>query len=428
MNTVLSKIPPSAVQTYQPSQNLLEWMAGEFDRLGDIYRASIYGTDAYVVRSPIYAQHVLRDNWRNYVKGQAIKRVALLLGNGLMVSQGEVWKGQRRMIQPAFHAKAIQSLTSVMREANLELLTDWENSARRNEFVNVTEDTSRMVLKITLRAIFGDDYDRIAQPFKVLSEDAARSLEFAQTFRELGKTVLQVISERRATDVAAADMLGMLMHARHPETGEGMADRQLVNEILTLVVAGHETTASTLNWVWYLLSRHPEVQERLSRELDQYNASNGLSLEELPKFAYTRYVIDEALRLYPAGWLVTRRALNNDYLEDYFVPRGTEIYIPIYFIQRHPDHWAEPDRFNPDRFAPECVSKRHPLAMLPFSAGPRNCIGEMFARVEMQIHLMMIAKRIRLDYIDPATPEIDPGVNLRSKGDFMMKPQIKTVD
>jgi len=163
-----------------------------------------------------------------------------------------------------------------------------------------------------------------------------------------------------------------------------MQDRQLIDEILTLIVAGHDTTASTLNWTWYLISQHPEVEQRLSNELNYLTTFS--ELDDLPRFVYTRQIIDEAMRLYPAGWLLTRKALRDDRLGEYFVPAGTEIYVPPYFIQRHPDLWEEPDRFNPDRFRPENSQHRHRLATIPFSAGPRNCIGALFVVPEEVIY------------------------------------------
>jgi len=400
-------------------------MGDQFTRFGDIYKASIYGTNIYVIRDPVFAERVLRDNWRNYIKGQAIKRVAMLLGNGLMVSEGDLWKTQRRLIQPAFHRDAITSLLETVASANVRLLETWTRAADRNENVNVTVDISHLVLKTTLVAIFGDDYGDVEEHFHVLSEDAVRSLEFASKFRTLGQLVLKVANRRREQNVTSADFLGMLMAARDRDTGEGMPDRQLVNETMTLIVAGHETTASTLNWVWYLLSQHPEAEAKLSCELENPGSTALSEFGELSKFTYVRQIIDETLRLYPAGWLMTRRALADDQLGEYFVPAGTEIFISPYYIQRNPSLWEEPDRFNPDRFAQGYSADRHPLATLPFSAGPRNCIGEFFARLEMQVHLITLAKGLRLHYQNAKPPELDIGVNLRSRHNFIMTPQIK---
>ena len=378
MTTIRGRIPPGPAEKYSTTQDLLSWMGDQFKRFGNTYKASIYGTNVYVVRDPQYAQHVLRENWQNYTKGQAIKRVALLLGNGLMVSEGEFWKTQRRMIQPAFHRKVIGALTKVITTSNLALLRRWQQAAHKRVSVNVTGDVSRMVLEVVLISIFGADYEQVAPYFNLLSEESARNMEFARVFGSLGKIVLQLAAQRRKEKIMSTDILGMLMEARDQRSGQAMPDRQLVNEIKTLIVAAHETTASTLNWTWYLLSQHPEVEEKLSSELDNLLGSKIPNVDDLPKLAYTRKVIDETLRLYPAGWLLTRRALKDDQLGDYFVPAGTEIYISPYFIHRHPDIWEDPDRFNPDRFAPDHSQGRPPLAMIPFSTGPRNCIGEFF--------------------------------------------------
>jgi cytochrome P450 len=427
MKSAARQIPPGPVEKFSSAQELLSWMDDNFKRYGNIYKASVYGANVYVISTPEYAQHVLSKNWQNYTKGQAIKRIALLLGNGLMVSEGELWKRQRRMIQPAFRRDAIGASAHVIVAANVALLNRWQHAAKNGKSVNVTRDISLMVLEVTLTAIFGADYAQVAPYFNILSEESARDLQFARKFRSSADIVIRLAAQRRKENRISTDILGMLMKARDRKSGHVMPDHQLVNEILTLIVAGHETTASALNWVWYLLAQHPEVEDKLSRELDSLLGSEFPSLDDLPRFTYTRQVLDEALRLYPPGWLMWRRALKDDQLGDYFVPAGTEIYVSPYLIQRHPDLWEVPDRFDPDRFDPDRSQNRHPLTMLPFSEGPRNCIGEFLARIEMQIHLMTIAKELRLRYVGETSPELDAGINLRSKNEFLMTPEIKTL-
>jgi cytochrome P450 len=273
-------------------------------------------------------------------------------------------------------------------------------------------------------AIFGVDYEHVRPHFSILTDESARNLQFAEEFRSLGKIVSRVAAERRKKNIKSTDMLGMLMEARDRDSGQITPDRQLVNENMTLIVAGHETTASTLNWVWYLLSQHPEVEAKLWMELNDVHASELPDLND-GRFTYTRHILDEALRLYPPGWLMTRRALKDDHLGDYFVPAGTEIYISTYHIQRHPEFWEAADCFRPDRFGPDFSQERRSPTMLPFSVGPRNCIGEIFARLEMQIHLTTIAKQLRLGYDEKKPPELDAAVNLRSKYDFVMIPEIR---
>jgi cytochrome P450 len=419
------RMPPGPQEKYEVSEDLLEWMSRQFGTFGDIYKASVYGTSVYAIRNIEFAHHVLVENWQNYVKGQAIKRVALLLGNGLMVSKGDLWKRQRRMIQPTFNHESIRRSTKLITAVNTKLLRKWQLAAQRNESVNLTRDVSSMVLEVVLRFILGDDYELVGSHFDLLSQEPARNMEFAMSFRALGKIIRQVIDHRRKETATATDALGMLMQAHDPQSGQLMQDSQLVDEILTLIVAGHETTASTLNWAWYLISQHPEVEQKLSNELN--TLTSGSEFVDLSRFLYTHQIIDETMRLYPAGWLLTRKALHNDRLGEYFVPAGTEIYVAPYFIQRHPDLWDEPDRFNPDRFRADNASRRHRLATIPFSTGPRNCIGEHFARMEMQVHLMTIARSLRLRYIPSRPIELDAEVNLRSKYDFIMYPEAKVI-
>jgi enediyne biosynthesis protein E7 len=419
------RIPPGPIEKYTSSEDLLVWLGERFQRYGDIYKASIYGTDAYVLTGPQYVEHVLLRNWQNYPKGQAIKRIALLLGNGLMVSKGEFWTRQRRMIQPAFNRSALGGLLGMITAANLGLLEKWERSANAKASVNVTRDISLMILDIVLKSIFGDDYEEVEPQFRVVSEEASRNLEFAVLFTSLGTTILTVAERRRREGRVSGDFLGLMMQARDRESGLGMSDAQLVKEIMTLIVAGHETTASTLNWVWYLLSQNSKAEAKLSGELDALFTNPISGVDDLKQFAYTRRVIEEALRLYPPGWLMTRRAIKDDQIGDYFVPAGTEIYISPFYIQRHPGLWEVPNTFDPDRFESDEIPEYRSLAMLPFSVGPRNCIGEHLARIEMQIHVMMIAKRLRLRYVETGAPVLAAGVNLLSVHDFIMTPELK---
>src|SRR5271170_3898050 len=214
MTFELGRIPSGPAEKYNTSEDLLYWMNDQFHRFGSIYRASVYGTDVYVVSDPELVDHVLRINWQNYKKGQAIKRVGLLLGNGLMVSEGELWKNQRRMIQPAFHEKTIGDLIAVITKANSELLEKWRCAAQNNGPVNITNDISHMILSIVLISIFGDDYEEVAPRLNILSDESARNIQFAQTFRPLGKIVVEIAVKRRKERNKATDILGMLMEAR----------------------------------------------------------------------------------------------------------------------------------------------------------------------------------------------------------------------
>jgi cytochrome P450 len=278
---------------------------------------------------------------------------------------------------------------------------------------------------VTLRAIFGEDYDRVAPEFQVVAEES-RDMEFAKICSSLRNIIIQIAIQRRKHEIVAKDILGTIMQTLDRERGQPMPDLQLAKEAMTLVIAGHETTASVLNWTWYLLSTHPEVEAKLSAELNTLPAGDFIVLDALPNFVYTRQVIEEALRSYPPLWLITRKAVKDDQIGDYFVPAGTEIYMSPYLIQRHPDLWEAPDRFDPDRFNADQSQDRHRLRMCPFGAGPRNCIGEFLARIEMQIHLITIGRELRMRRDDTKPPEMVAGVNLLSKDAFIMTPELKT--
>ena len=420
------RFPPGPTEAYSSTEDLFRWMNENFVRYGDIYKASVFGRDVYVVSAPEYCERILRSNWQNYLrKGQVVKRIALLLGNGLIASNGEFWKSQRQMMQPAFSKNSIAGLTNIITSINAELLQNWKLAAERRAAVNVTHDVSSIVMKITLIALFGDDYSTVAPHFNILAEESTRSLEFAAAFRPLGKIILEVAEQRRRDNRMATDILGKLMQARDRKCGASMPDSLLVKEIMTLVVAGHETTAGLINWMWYLLSRYPECQAKLSDEFNRLPWGEVPTMDMLERYSYTRQVIDEALRLYPPAWLVTRRSVNDDQLGDFFVPAGTEIYISPYLLQRSPYLWEAPDHFDPGRMSPDKGSSRHELALCPFGAGPRNCIGESFARAEIQIHLMMFARELRLRYDEEKPAEIKAAVHLLSKDDFIMLPEIK---
>ena len=407
------KVPPIAPDYDNSSSNqneLLAWMERNHRDLGPIFQSHVYGASVYVITDPQHVEHVLRRNWLNYRRGRAIKRIRMLLGKGLVVSEGELWKRQRRMIQPVFREGTIERLTAMIQERNDTLLNRWTAAAHDAQVVNVTRDISVATLDIILKVIFGDDYDKVIGPFSILSEEPERTMQFAQEFRALGQYVKALAAERQERQDDSCDLLGVMLRARDRDTGEAMSSNQIVDEVLTAIVAGHETAATTLNLAWYLLSRHPDVATKLHAAV-----STG-------DLTYAKWVVEETMRLYPALWLYTRQAVQDDTLGDYFVPAKTEIYICPYVIQRRDDLWPQPDQFNPSRFGEP--ADRHPLSFLAFAAGPRNCIGEHLARLEMRTHMATIGGRLRLRYLDTEPLQLDLGVNLRSKHELFMLPSL----
>jgi len=400
-----------------------------FARHGDTYRVFVPSRRSYtyVIHHPDDVKRVLVSNHRNYTKGVGLDRVKILLGKGIMTSEGELWKRQRYMMQPLFHRRVITEFAGVIAQANDRWIDRWEGLAHRGEPINLTDEMSELTLEIVLRSIFGRDLDRLSQqlggnPFEVVTREQSRDLQFAYKFRSLTKLVAQLIAQRRAGAEDHFDYVAMLMNARDKESGAPMGERELIDEIMTLIVAGHETTASGLNWTWYLLSQHPQVEARLHAEIDTAAADlPAPRLGEMETLRYTRQVVDEALRLYPPGWLLSRRTIDVDVLGGYPVPAGTNVLLPLYLLHRHPHFWKNPEAFDPERFAPEHEAERPRFAYMPFAAGPRHCIGETFALYEMLMHLYKVARRYRLRYVPDKPLELEAQINLRTRYPLRMR-------
>ena len=426
-------LPPESDQRFDigSTADSLDRMCEIYPKLGDAYRvfAPGRGSHTWVFNHPDDVRRILIANHRNYTKGVGFDRIKILLGNGIIVSEGEFWKRQRRMLQPTFHRRVIAQFDAIIAGANDRLLAQWEERCSRGEPVNVTADMSHMTLEIILRVLFGDDLGSIGvtdeeNPFALLTDESARDLKLAYRFRKLAQQILQVVAKRRAAGSQPAgevpDYVSMLLNARDKDTGEGMTDREIVDELTTLIIAGHETTASALNWTWYLLGLHPEVEARLHAEIDATPEEAVPGLQAMEAMPYTNNVIREAMRLYPPVWVVSRRSIGTDTLGGYTVPPGTDVFFSPWFLHRHPDYWEQPDAFVPERFAMD-EEARPKLVYLPFSAGPHHCIGETLAVFEMLVHLNRFARRFRLRRVDDAPVDLEALINLRSTQPFIMR-------
>ncbi len=390
-------------------------------RFGDAYRAHspALGRDLWVLSHPDHVRHVLVDHHANFTKGVGIERVAILLGNGIMTSEGAEWRAQRKMIQPTFHRKVVAAWMPHIHAASARLAQRWTQAAAQRAPINLTQDMSDATLEVVLRALFGEDLAQLesaggGNPFALLTDHTARNLAFAYKFRQLGKLIMADVARRRRDGVRRDDIVSQLLDARDRTSGEPMGDRQLLDEIMTLIIAGHETTASSLNWFWYLMTGHPDAQARVAEEAAA-GGPGAPSYDALDAFPFIRRALDEALRLYPPGWLLTRRSLEAATLGAYALPAGTDVLISPYLVQRHPDWWPEPDRFDPDRFLPERNAARNRFVYLPFGLGPRACIGEHFAMVEMHAHVIMLARQFELSLVAGQAVAIEPQVNLRTR-------------
>ncbi|MEO8548774.1 MAG: cytochrome P450 [Kofleriaceae bacterium] len=354
---------------------------------GDLVRfVTTDGAEGYSITSPELGEHVLRRNARNYVRGHGVDRVRLLVRGGMLVDEGEAWRRHRALARPLFQRDALAGIEERIRREARVTAASW--TAAAGTAIDVARGTSEFALRCIVHALLGV---RDTSPLDELAGDAARDLGFARRFRALRPSVGSMID-------------------RGEITGDGTRD-ELVDHVLTLVLAGHETTASTLVWIWTLLAAHPAIEARLHAEL----------AAATPGLPYLERVIAEALRLYPAVWLLTRRALGPDRFGDVEVAAGAQVFVPLYLVLRHPAHWPDPEVFDPDRFA--AATPRHPLAYAPFGVGPRSCVGEHLARLELREHVAAVAARIVLRPTAPV--ELDAQINLRPRGPVRMTIQAR---
>jgi len=385
------------------------------------------GRLAYFINDAAEVRRILTRRHSKYHKGPGFERVKMLLGNGLIVSDGDVWRRSRRMIQPAFSRQNVHRLMKVMVECCDRRAVHWAELAENGENCNITSETSDFALELILISVFSSDYEtRILtegeNPFAFLSRDSTRDLSVVMKVRHLRELLRSIINDRRAGKGSAEfDFLSMYLQATDKE-GKPFSDAELLDELMTLIVAGFETSANTLNWVWYLIARHPEVEEKLLAEAAQHLPTvSALSAESLAAMQYTQQVLEEALRLYPPVWLFTRRSHELDELDDFDVAPDTDIYLSPFILHRTEHYWPDPERFDPDRFVPTDKPKKD-RPFFPFSLGPRRCLGEYFSFLEMKVHLGLLLPRFRMQLVDEAEPELELSINLRATKDIFMKP------
>ncbi len=388
------------------------------------------GRLAYFINDAHEVRRILARRHAKYVKGPGFERVKMLLGNGLIVSDGDTWRRSRRMIQPAFTRGNVHRLLAVMVQCCDTRAARWASIIESGDDLNITEETSDFALELIMRSIFGDDYETHIledgeDPFAFLSRDSTRDLSVVMKVRHLRELLLDVINARRSReDDSPFDFLSMYMRATDKD-GSRFTDVELLDELMTLIVAGFETSANTLNWVWYLVAGRPDVEARILDEAATHVPTvSAVSAESVNAMQYTQQVLEETLRLYPPVWLFTRRSCDDDELDDYDVPNGTDIYLSPYILHRTEHYWPDPDTFRPERFAPELQPKKD-RPYFPFSLGPRRCLGEYFSFLEMKVHMGLLLPRFRMRRTSDEQPELELGINLRAANDIFLRPAIR---
>lgn len=388
----------------------------------------------HLVSHPEGVEHVLQTNQQNYQKGRLFnKPVGLLTGNGLVTSEGDFWRRQRRLVQPAFHRQRVSSYAEVVTGATEDMLKRWDVYAKSGEQFDLAEEMTHLTLRIAGRALFdvdlGETSSEFGEALRVVLEHinfrmlhpfappefipTSRNRRFDKARRFLDKVVYDIIAARRKQSADAGDLLSMLLMVRDEDSGEGMTDEQLRDEVMTLLVGGHETGAAALAWTFCLLARNPEEAARLRAELEEVLNGRTPVFDDLYRLHYTRMVFDEVLRLYPPAWGQIRETIDEDEVGGYHIPSKSIVVVSQYVTHRHPDFWDEPDRFVPERFTAERVSSRPRFAYFPFGGGARQCVGNNFALMEAQLVIATVAQRYIPGLAPEQVVEMDPTFTLR---------------
>ena len=415
------KHPPSASGGREEIRNPLRFFVWLTETYGDIvqYRSTV--EPAYLINHPDYVQHVLQTNGQHYNKDTYLNKYMLesLTGQGLLTSENPLWREQRRLIQPAFHRRSLPAFAQLMIDATHRTVERLA-AVPPGQPVDMAREMMRLTLDIVTQALFGYDIsdraDDIGEAMDTMvTIGKPRHRKVREAMELLDAIVFAIIDERRAhPERQRDDLLTMLLNARY-EDGSAMPDRQVRDEVMTLLVAGHETTANTLSWTWYLLAQSPQVVARLEAEVDTLGGA-APAMTDFPRLVYTDRVVQEAMRLYPSAWSISRRALADDVIGGYDIPAGAIVAMSPYTIHRRPDFWPDPERFDPDRFAPELVAARPRFAYFPFGGGARQCIGNYFALMESLIIIPTITQHFRFSPCWSEPIEGHALVTLRPRG------------
>lgn len=399
---------------------------------GDVVRARFLYVTAYFLYHPNDIEYVVSTNAKNFVKAMSLRSnfFQRLVGNGLLTSEGEVWKRQRRLAQPAFHRQRISAYGDVMVDFTQRMISTW----REGEIRDIHRDMMRLTLEIVVRTLFNADVSQDADKVgRVLSQivkpfasqatikwildnrlPTTAHRRFHREAQEIDDIVYRIIADRRASGLDQGDLLSMLLEAQD-EDGSQMTDKQLRDEVMTIFLAGHETTALTLSWTWYLLAQNPAVEEKFHAELDEVLGGRLPAMEDLQRLKYADMIVREAMRLYPPAYGLGREAVEECEIGGFRVPRKTQIFMFQWVTQRDPRFFPEPDAFHPERWTEEFTNSLPKYAYFPFGGGPRFCIGNTFATMEIMLVLATIGQRFRLPLTPNHPVSILPAMSLRPK-------------
>ena len=422
------------------ARNPVQVLAKYNEVWGDTFRFYLGGIkEAIVTTDPAVIQHVLKTNAENYQKSEIqVKRMGHFLGKGLLTTHGEAWRTQRRLIQKGFDRKQLDALSSIMQDSLAESLQDFDRQIRLGP-VDIYPHLMKMTFAMVARSLFGarlkeEDIDLVSHTICTVQEFIVRQtiqpylnpwfaasgdLRKHEEMRVRADSILMAYIKQRRNQAPDNDLLQNLMDARYSD-GEGMSDELVLSESMQLLVAGHETSSNGLSWLLYLLSSHPECLERVRQEFDSVLGDAPLSHADVPKFEFTTQVIQEGLRLYPPFWMIDREAVADDRAGEIEIPRGSTVIVYVYGAHHAPRYWERPESFEPERFIKANEKLRTPFTYLPFGGGPRVCIGNQYAMLQILMILSDLLRKYDFQLTPGQTIEARPMVILRPKHGIRM--------
>jgi len=429
------KIPFASVLSYR--RGPLPFFQNLANQYGDISYFRLGPQEAYFLNHPDYIKDVLVTNNQNFMKGLVLQRAKRLLGEGLLTSEGDYHRRQRRLAQPAFHRQRIVSYADLMTSYALRLRERWHDGETRD----MSGEMMRLTLAIVGKTLFdadvesdaadvGEAMSAVMELFETLTLPFFELLQrlplpqlrrFDNAKRKLDRIIFRLIEDRRRSGVDRGDLLSMLLLA-HDEEGDGgqMSDEQLRDELMTIFLAGHETTANALTWTWYLLSQQPEIERKLHCELDEVLGSNPPAFADVARLPYTEKIFAESMRLYPPSWAIGRLATVDCEIGGYPVGRKALVLMSQYVMHRDARYYPDPDRFDPERWTTHARDARPQFSYFPFGGGPRRCIGEGFAWMEGILLIATVAQQWRMRLVPHHPVALKPVITLRPKHGMKM--------
>jgi cytochrome P450 len=419
-------------------QSRLAFITHNARKFGDIVTFRVGPRRIYQLNHPDYIRYVLVEHPEKVMKTPRLKQAtAATIGQGLLTSDGEFHARQRRLVQPAFHHKRIATYAETMVRQTYEMLAGWCDG----QALDIHQEMMKLTMRIIAKTMF--DYevagqaDALGEAISLGIETTAKRITRVATILDhlptdenrkwaasrilLKTTILDMIETRRQEGEDKGDLLSMLLLAVDEADGGQMTNQQVMDEAMTLFIAGHETTANALGWAFYLLAKHPHVEERLRKEIVDAVGDQLITLKDLAQMPYVLMVVNEVLRMYPPAWTSMRYTQETFELGGYTIPAGSYIMLPIYALHHHPRYWNEPEQFQPERFDPAREHEITKYSFLPFGAGPRVCIGNQFALMEAQLVLATLVQHYHLDMASDVPVEMEPLITLRAKDGIPMR-------